>query len=43
MTKLKIERAAAPGWIKPLIPIIAIPVTFLITSLVILLAGANPL
>jgi simple sugar transport system permease protein len=43
MTKFKIERAAAPVWFKPLIPIIAIPVTFLITSLVILMAGANPL
>ena len=43
MTKIKIERAPAPVWFKTLIPIIAIPVTFLITSLVIMLAGAKPL
>jgi simple sugar transport system permease protein len=29
-------------WLRPLIPIIAIPVTFIITSVLILLAGANP-
>ena len=43
MTKLKIEHAPAPVWVRTLIPIIAIPVTFLITSLVIMAAGANPL
>ncbi len=43
MSKIKIEKAPAPAWFRSLIPIIAIPVTFLITALVILLAGANPL
>jgi len=42
MQKLKIERAPAPVWMRTLLPIIAIPVTFLITSIVILMAGANP-
>jgi len=42
MAKLKIERAPAPVWMRTLIPIIAIPVTFLITSIFILLDGANP-
>jgi len=42
MPKLKIERAPAPVWMRTLIPIIAIPVTFLITSIFILLDGANP-
>ncbi|MCX6055741.1 MAG: ABC transporter permease [Chloroflexi bacterium] len=42
MIKLKIERAAAPMWVKPLIPVIAVLVTFLITSVLILLAKANP-
>jgi simple sugar transport system permease protein len=43
MLKLKVERAPAPVWMRSLIPIIAIPVTFLITSIIILLDGANPL
>ncbi len=42
MLNLKVERAPAPVWMRSLIPIIAIPVTFLITSLIILAAGANP-
>jgi general nucleoside transport system permease protein len=42
MMNLKVERAPAPVWMRTLIPIIAIPVTFLITSLLILAAGANP-
>lgn len=42
MKKFTIERAPAPVWMRTLLPIIAIPVTFLITSIVILMAGANP-
>lgn len=42
MLKYKVERAPAPVWMRTLIPIIAIPVTFLITSLIILAAGADP-
>ncbi len=42
MTKYRIERAPAPGWMRILIPLLAIPVTFLLTSVIILLDGANP-
>ena len=42
MVKFKIERAAAPFWTKTLIPIVAVLVTFLITSILIILAKANP-
>ncbi len=41
--KYKIERCPAPLWMRALIPIISILTTFLITSILILLAGANPL
>jgi ABC-type uncharacterized transport system permease subunit len=40
---LRIERAPSPLWLRPLIPIIAIPVTFLLTSILIFAAHANPL
>lgn len=43
MPKLIVERAPAPVWMRTLIPLIAIPVTFLITSIIILLDGANPI
>lgn len=42
MSKLRIERAAAPIWAKPLIPIVAVVVTFLVTSVLIIIAKANP-
>ena len=42
MKKFTIERAPAPVWMRTLLPIIAIPVTFLLTSIIILMAGANP-
>lgn len=42
MKKFTIERAPAPVWMRTLLPIIAIPVTFLITSVIIMMAGANP-
>ena len=42
MIKLKIERAAAPAWAKILIPVMAVVVTFIVTSFLILLAKANP-
>jgi simple sugar transport system permease protein len=38
----RIEKGSAPLWTRILIPIAAILVTFLITSILILLAGANP-
>lgn len=40
--RFRIERMPAPLWFRILIPIIAILITFLITSILILLAGANP-
>lgn len=42
MTKFRIERAPSPLWVKPLIPVVAILATFLITSVLVLLAKANP-
>jgi ABC-type uncharacterized transport system permease subunit len=41
--KYRLERASAPLWFRSLIPVIAVPVTFLLTSVLILWAGANPL
>lgn len=41
--KYRIERSPAPIWMRALIPILSILVTFLITSILILLAGGNPL
>ncbi|GAB4532672.1 MAG: ABC transporter permease [Anaerolineae bacterium] len=43
MLKVRVERSAAPVWMRSLIPLIAILVTFLLTATLILLAGANPL
>lgn len=43
MVKYRIERVPAPVWLRTLIPVIAILITFLITSLLIMAAGANPL
>jgi general nucleoside transport system permease protein len=40
---LKIERLPAPVWARPLIPLVAIVITFLITSTLVLLVKANPL
>ena len=42
MAKWKIERLPSPMWTRPLIPFAAIIVTFLLTSLLLLLAKANP-
>ncbi len=42
MIKYRLERSPAPVWAKVLIPIVAVLVTFLITSIFIILAGANP-
>ena len=40
--KFRLERSPAPAWATALIPIVAILVTFVITSVFILLADANP-
>jgi len=42
VAKLKIERTAAPLWVKTVIPVAAVFVTFLVTSILIILAKANP-
>lgn len=40
---LKVERAPAPVWTRPLIPVAAIVVTFILTASLVLLVEANPL
>ena len=40
--KYRLVRSPAPGWFSALIPLLAIVVTFMITSVFILIAGANP-
>lgn len=42
MIKYRLERTPAPVWTKALIPVVAVLVTFTITSIFIILAGANP-
>ncbi len=42
MIKLKFERAPAPVWFRPIIPLLAIIATFLVTSVLVLMARANP-
>jgi general nucleoside transport system permease protein len=42
MLGLKLERAHAPFWMRILIPVIAIIITFLLASIIILIAGVNP-
>jgi ABC-type uncharacterized transport system permease subunit len=41
--RLEIERAPAPIWMRSLIPVIAVLVTFVLTSVLVVWAGANPL
>jgi ABC-type uncharacterized transport system permease subunit len=43
MASWKIERRPAPLWVRPLIPVAAVLATFLLTSVLVLLAGKNPL
>ena len=43
MFRFRIERASAPLWLLLLIPVLAVVVTFLLVSVLILIAGANPL
>ncbi|HHB91465.1 MAG TPA: ABC transporter permease [Anaerolineae bacterium] len=40
--KLRIEKSPAPVWFRPLIPLLAILFTILITSVLVILVGANP-
>ena len=43
MFGLRIERTPPPLWVRVLIPFLAVAITFAITSLLIILVGANPL
>ena len=43
MLGIKIERAPAPMWLRGLIPIIAIVITFMIASVIVLAVGSNPI
>lgn len=43
MLGYKLERAPAPLWLRGLMPLIAIVLTFALVSVLIVLAGANPL
>jgi ABC-type uncharacterized transport system permease subunit len=40
---LRLERRPAPLWMRPLLPLLAVVITFALTSALVLLAGANPL
>jgi simple sugar transport system permease protein len=40
---LKIERLPAPVWVRPLIPVAAVCLTFLLTAILVILVEANPL
>ncbi|MBP8998313.1 MAG: ABC transporter permease [Anaerolineaceae bacterium] len=42
MAKYRLEKSPAPMWSKVLIPVAAVLVTFIVTSILIILAGANP-
>jgi simple sugar transport system permease protein len=43
MIGLKLERVPAPVWIHPFIPIVAIIVTFLLTSVLVVMVDASPI
>lgn len=43
MLGFRLERASAPVWMRPLIPVFAVIFTFLITSILVVLVDANPL
>ncbi len=43
MSKLRLEKSPAPAWVRPVIPLMAIVVTFLITIIFIVWVQANPL
>lgn len=43
MRKFKIERVSAPMWVRPILPVVAVLITFLVTSILVLMANANPL
>jgi general nucleoside transport system permease protein len=42
MASWKVERRPAPYWVRPILPLISILVTFVLTGLVLLAEGVNP-
>ncbi len=42
MLKLRVERRAAPLWFRPLVPVVAVVVTFLLTAILVLATEKNP-
>ncbi len=40
---LRLERRPAPMWMRPLLPLLAVVITFALTSTLVVLVGANPL
>ena len=42
MIRFKLERRPAPLWVRPLIPLAAVVVTFLLTLVLVLFTGKNP-
>jgi ABC-type uncharacterized transport system permease subunit len=43
MHNLRLEKAPAPIWFRPLIPVLAIVLTFAVTAILMVVAGAKPL
>ena len=43
MMGLRFERAAAPMWLRPLLPLAAVVITFLLTATLVVMVDANPL
>ncbi len=41
--RFKLERVPAPMWVRPLLPVAAIILTFLLTTVLVLMVNANPL
>jgi len=41
--RIKLERVPAPMWVRPLLPVAAIVLTFLLTTVLVLMVNANPL
>lgn len=41
--QIRFDRQPAPLWVRPLLPLLAVILTFLVTAILVLLVGANPL
>ncbi len=42
MANWKVERQAAPVWVRPLLPLISILITFIMTGLILVAMRVNP-